>query len=67
MVEIGLRLTFSITLIAGLAVHRLRPPATRAANWGIMINENRIGLTLNPWAVLGAGACIALIAILTMG
>jgi peptide/nickel transport system permease protein len=63
MVEIGLRLTFSITLIAGLTFigFGLRPPAP---NWGIMINENRIGLTLNPWAVL---APIALIAILTIG
>ncbi len=63
MVEIGLRLTFSITLIAGLTFigFGLRPPAP---NWGIMINENRIGLTLNPWAVLGP---ITLIAILTIG
>ena len=63
MVEIGLRLTFSITLIAGLTFigFGLRPPAP---NWGIMINENRIGLTLNPWAVL---APITLIAILTIG
>src|SRR3984957_4692009 len=63
MVEIGLRLTFSITLIAGLTFigFGLRPPAP---NWGIMINENRIGLTLNPWAVL---APIVLIAVLTIG
>jgi peptide/nickel transport system permease protein len=63
MVELGLRLTFSITLIAGLTFigFGLRPPAP---NWGIMINENRIGLTLNPWGVL---APIALIAILTIG
>jgi peptide/nickel transport system permease protein len=63
MVEIGLRLTFSITLIAGLTFigFGLRPPAP---NWGIMINENRIGLTLNPWAVL---APIILIAVLTIG
>jgi peptide/nickel transport system permease protein len=63
MVELGLRLTFSITLIAGLTFigFGLRPPAP---NWGVMINENRIGLTLNPWGVL---APIALIAILTIG
>ena len=63
MVELGLRLTFSITLIAGLTFigFGLRPPAP---NWGVMINENRIGLTLNPWGVL---APIAVIAILTIG
>ena len=63
MVELGLRLTFSITLIAGLTFigFGLRPPAP---NWGVMINENRIGLTLNPWGVL---APIAMIAILTIG
>jgi peptide/nickel transport system permease protein len=63
MVELGLRLTFSITLIAGLTFigFGLRPPAP---NWGVMINENRIGLTLNPWGVL---APIILIAVLTIG
>jgi peptide/nickel transport system permease protein len=63
MVEIGLRLTFSITLIAGLTFigFGLRPPAP---NWGVMINENQIALTLNPWGVL---APIVLIAILTIG
>ncbi len=39
-----------------------QPPPT--ANWGTMINENRIGLPLNPWAVI---APAALIAVLTIG
>ena len=51
MVETGLRLTYSIVIMAGLAFLGFgqQPPA---ANWGTMINENRIGLPLNPWAVI---------------
>jgi peptide/nickel transport system permease protein len=63
MVEAGLRLTFSIVLIAGLSFlgFGLQPPSP---NWGSMINENRIGLSANPWAVV---APVALLAILTVG
>jgi peptide/nickel transport system permease protein len=62
-VETGLRLTFSIIIIAGLAFLGFgqAPPAP---NWGLMINENRIGLQLNPWAVVVPAA---LIAVLTVG
>ena len=50
MVEAGLRLTYSIVIMAGLAFLGFgQPPPT--ANWGTMINENRVGLPLNPWAV----------------
>ena len=47
MVELGLRMTYSIVIIAGLSFigFGLPPPTP---NWGTMINENRIGLTLNP-------------------
>jgi peptide/nickel transport system permease protein len=63
MVELGLRLTYSIVLISGLSFLGFgqAPPAP---NWGYMIQENRLGLALNPWAVV-APAC--LIAILTIG
>lgn len=62
-VEAGLRLTYSIIIIAGLAFLGFgqSPPAP---NWGLMINENRIGLQLNPWAVVVPAA---LIAVLTVG
>ena len=51
MVELGLRLTYSILVIAGLSFlgFGLQPPAP---SWGYMINENRIGLIANPWGVL---------------
>lgn len=62
MVEAGLRLTYSIVIIAGLAFLGFgqQPPA---ANWGTMINENRNGLSLNPWAVIVPAALIALLTI----
>jgi peptide/nickel transport system permease protein len=51
MVELGLRLTYSIGFVAALSFLGLgiQPPA---ADWGLMINENRIGLTVQPWPVL---------------
>ena len=62
MVEGGLRLTYSIVIIAGLSFLGFgqAPPA---ANWGTMINENRTGLVLNPWAVVIPAALIALLTI----
>jgi peptide/nickel transport system permease protein len=63
LVEFGLRLTWSIALIAGLSFlgFGIQPPA---ADWGLMINENRLGLSIQPWAVL---APIVAIAIFTVG
>ena len=54
LVEFGLRLTYSIGIIAALSFlgFGLQPPA---ADWGLMINENRIGVTVQPWPVVGAG------------
>jgi peptide/nickel transport system permease protein len=63
LVEIGLRMTFSIGLVAGISFlgFGLQPPA---ADWGLMINENRLSITVQPWAV-----CLPVIAIglLTVG
>ncbi|HTU86530.1 MAG TPA: ABC transporter permease [Solirubrobacteraceae bacterium] len=63
MVELGLRFTYSILIIAGMAFlgFGVTPPAP---NWGLMINENRIGLVVNPWAVIVPAG---LIAVLTVG
>jgi peptide/nickel transport system permease protein len=51
MVELGLRMTYSIGLVAAISFlgFGLQPPA---ADWGLMINENRLSLTVQPWAVL---------------
>lgn len=63
LVEFGLRLTYSIGLIAALSFlgFGMQPPA---ADWGLMINENRIGITVQPYAVL---VPVVLIGILTVG
>jgi len=51
MVEASLRLTYAIGLIASLSFLGFgeQPPA---ADWGLMINENQQGLTIQPWGVL---------------
>lgn len=63
MVEAGLRLTYSIIIIAGLSFlgFGLAPPSP---NWGQMINENRVGIQANPWATLSP---VTVIALLTIG
>jgi peptide/nickel transport system permease protein len=51
LVELGLRMTYSIGLVAAISFlgFGLQPPA---ADWGLMINENRLSITVQPWAVL---------------
>jgi peptide/nickel transport system permease protein len=63
MVEFGLRWTYSIGLIAGINFLGLglQPPQ---ADWGLMINDNRLSLTVQPWGVL---LPIIGIAMLTIG
>ena len=62
MVETGLRMTYSIVIIAGLSYlgFGIPPPAP---SWGGMISENQIGLASNMWGVVGPAALIALLTI----
>ncbi|WP_440709083.1 ABC transporter permease [Herbiconiux sp. YIM B11900] len=62
MVESGLRMSFSIIVMAGLAFlgFGFQPPD---ANWGYMINENRIGAAVNPLAILVPAILLAVFAI----
>jgi peptide/nickel transport system permease protein len=62
LVEFGIRLTWSVGLIAGISFlgYGIRPPA---ADWGLMINQNRLGLTVNVWSVLAPVFCIFLFAV----
>jgi peptide/nickel transport system permease protein len=63
MVELSLRFTYTIALVASLFFLGFDPnPGT--ADWGLMINANRVGLAQQPLAVL-IGVCA--IAILTIG
>lgn len=63
LVELGLRLTYSIGVVAvlGFLGMGLQPPT---ADWGLMINENRQGMSIQPWAV---ALPVTAIAILTIG
>jgi peptide/nickel transport system permease protein len=63
MVDYGVRLTWAIGVIAALSFLGLgvQPPH---ADWGLMINQNSAGLTLQVWSIL---APILLIAIFGIG
>jgi peptide/nickel transport system permease protein len=60
--DIGIRFTLAIILVASVNFLNLglQPPA---ADWALMISENRAGLTLNPYAVLAPALMIALLTI----
>jgi peptide/nickel transport system permease protein len=62
MVEIGIRLTFAIGLIASLDYLGLgvQPPNP---DWGLMIQENQAGLNVTYWPVLVPVLAIALLTI----
>ncbi|HEY4621935.1 MAG TPA: ABC transporter permease [Gaiellaceae bacterium] len=63
VVEVTLRLTFNIAVIASLSFlgFGLQPPA---ADWGLMINENRQGLLAGqPWGVVMPVVAISLLTI----
>jgi peptide/nickel transport system permease protein len=62
LVEVGLRMTYSIGLIAGVSFLGLglQPPT---ADWGLMINENRLSISIQPWAVFLPVIAIALLTI----
>jgi peptide/nickel transport system permease protein len=61
-VEAGLRLSFSIVIISGLNFlgFGVQPPDP---SWGVMINENRLGMASNPWGVAAPALVLALLAI----
>lgn len=57
-VEFGLRLTWSIGAVAAVSFlgFGVQPPT---ADWGLMINQNRNGLAVQPLTVLVPVCCIA--------
>jgi ABC-type dipeptide/oligopeptide/nickel transport system permease subunit len=62
MADLPLRFTYSIILVASVNFLSLglQPPD---ADWGLMISENRDGITLNPYVILVPAALIALLTI----
>ena len=63
LAEAGLRLTFSIALVAALGFLGITTDPS-AANWGQMIQENRLGLATQAWSVL---APVLIIGLFTIG
>jgi peptide/nickel transport system permease protein len=61
-VEMGLRLSFSIVLISGLNFlgFGVAPPNP---SWGVMVNENRLGLASNPWGVVAPAIILGVLAV----
>jgi peptide/nickel transport system permease protein len=62
LVELGLRMTYSIGLVAAVSFlgFGLQPPT---ADWGLMINENRLSITVQPWAVFMPVLAIGLLTV----
>lgn len=62
LVHLGVMLTWAIGMLSGLSFlgYGVAPPA---ADWGLMINENRAGLMIQPWAVLAPVVAIGLFAL----
>lgn len=63
LAESGLRLTYSIGLVAGIGFLGFATDPG-AADWGQMTNENRLGLLVQPWGVL---APVLIIGLFTIG
>ena len=55
LAEAGLRLTYSIGVVAALGFLGFAADPG-AANWGQMMNENRLGLSTQPWLIPGEPA-----------
>ena len=64
LAEAGLRLTYSIGVVAALGFLGFAADPG-AANWGQMMNENRLGLGTQPWSVIAPVLMIAIFTIAT--
>lgn len=62
LVEANLRLTYSIGIIASLGFLGFST-RVNAADWGLMVNENRAALSVQPWGTVLPAIAIALLTI----
>ena len=62
LIDAGFRLVYSVIIIASLSFlgFGIQPPA---ADWGLMVAENRAGLQLNLWSTLLPAITIALLSV----
>lgn len=62
LVHAGTMLSWAVGILAGLSFlgYGVAPPT---ADWGLMINENRSGLPIQPWGVVIPAILIALFAL----
>jgi peptide/nickel transport system permease protein len=61
-VDLGVRVGTSLLLVAGVSFlgFGLQPPA---ADWGLMISENRAGIVIQPWPIVVPSVVLALLTI----
>jgi peptide/nickel transport system permease protein len=64
LVEANLRLTYSIAIITSLAFLGFATEVNKA-NWGLMVQENRTAVSIQPWGVVLPTIAIALLTIAT--
>jgi peptide/nickel transport system permease protein len=62
LADFGIRLTGAVIVVSSISYLGLGPPPP-AANWGLMISENRLGALTQPWVVVVPALTIAIFAI----
>jgi peptide/nickel transport system permease protein len=62
LADFGIRLTGAVIVVSSLSYLGLGPPPP-AANWGLMISENRLGALTQPWVVVVPAITIGIFAI----
>ena len=62
LVELGLRCAWSIAEVSAISFlgFGIAPPTP---DWGLMVNENGIGVSVQPWSVVAPVVCIGLFTI----
>ncbi len=62
LADFGVRITSSIILVSSLSFLGLGAPPPQA-DWGLMINENRTGILVQPWGVMAPALLIAALSV----
>jgi peptide/nickel transport system permease protein len=62
LADFGIRLTGAVIVVSSISYLGLGPPPP-AANWGLMISENRLGTLTQPWVIVVPAVAIAVFAI----